>query len=66
MSPAYCLMYVHIPWDELPARGRAARKRFLPQWLAGLNNEPDMAYPDAWEPLSDEEFGYAPKKDFFK
>jgi len=57
MSPAYALMYVHIPWEDLPPRGRAVRKRFLPQWLEGLKDEPDMAYPDSWEPISDEEMG---------
>ncbi|GAB4263647.1 MAG: biosynthetic-type acetolactate synthase large subunit [Deferrisomatales bacterium] len=62
MSPAYCLMYVHIPWEELPPRGKAARRRFLPQWLPGLANEPEMTYPDAWEPLTPEEMGnYAVK-----
>ena len=66
MSPAYALMYCHIPYDEMPHRGKATRKRFLPQWFKGLENEPDMAAPDAWEPLSDDEFGYAPSKDFMK
>ncbi|MHB1128176.1 MAG: thiamine pyrophosphate-dependent enzyme [Bacillota bacterium] len=66
MSPAYCLMYVHLPYEELPYRGKAARKRFLSHWLPGLQNEPDMAFPDAWEPLTDKEFGYTPKSDLFK
>ncbi|GAW92974.1 thiamine pyrophosphate-binding protein [Calderihabitans maritimus] len=66
MGPAYCLMYAHIPYHELPYRGKAARKRFLSQWFEGLKNEPDMAFPDSWEPLTEEEFGYEPKEEFFK
>jgi thiamine pyrophosphate-dependent acetolactate synthase large subunit-like protein len=66
MSPAYCVMYTHIPYDELPSRGKAARKRFLSQWLPGLQKEPAMAFPDAWEPLTEAELGYVPKSDWFK
>ena len=66
MSPAYCLMYVHIPWVDLPPRGRAARKRFLQHWLPGLQNEPEMPFPDAWEALTEEELRYEPKNDMFK
>jgi thiamine pyrophosphate-dependent acetolactate synthase large subunit-like protein len=66
MSPAYALMYCHIPYAEMPLRGKATRKRFLSQWFKGLANEPAMATPDAWEPLTDAEYGYEPKEKFFK
>ncbi|MBI5013970.1 MAG: thiamine pyrophosphate-binding protein [Deltaproteobacteria bacterium] len=66
MSPAYALMYCHIPYAELPARGKATRKGCLTQWFKGLADEPAMPRADAWEPLTDAEFGYAPKEDLFK
>jgi thiamine pyrophosphate-dependent acetolactate synthase large subunit-like protein len=66
MSPAYCLMYVHIPYQDVPPRGRAARKRFLSHWLPGLKDETTIPFADAWEPLTEEEFGWKPVNDYFK
>ncbi|MDA8333581.1 MAG: thiamine pyrophosphate-binding protein [Peptococcaceae bacterium] len=65
-STAYCLMYAHIPYHELPTRGKAARKRFLGHWFDGLKNEPALPFPDSWEPLSEDEFGYEPREEMFK
>lgn len=66
VSPAYCLMYAHIPWEELPARGKAARKRFLGHWLKGCQNEETIPFADAWEALTEEEYGYKPVTDYNK
>lgn len=66
MSPAYCLMYAHIPFHECPARGQSARKRFLTQWLPGLETAQTRPFADAWEPLTEEEFGYKPLLDYNK
>src|SRR5680860_1485850 len=65
-SPAYALMYVHIPYDEMPQRGKAARRKMLTQWLPGLENEPEAPEWDSWEPLSEEEMGYAPTEEWMK
>lgn len=65
-SPAYALMYCHIPYAELPRRGKAARKKMLQHWFPGLKNEPDMPMGDPWEALTDDEYGYTPKEDLFK
>lgn len=66
MSPAYCLMYAHLPYHELPARGKAARRNILKRWFPKLNEEPELAFPDSWEPLSEEEFGYEPRYERFR
>lgn len=66
MGPAYCLMYAHLPYEELPARGKAARQRFLSNWFPALKDEPAIPFPDSWEPLTDEEFGYALKDEKFR
>ena len=50
---AYC--WGHIPWDELPKRGKAIRRVYhiaLPWDQAG---EPPMERPDPWEPVTEEE-----------
>ncbi|OAT81689.1 thiamine pyrophosphate-binding protein [Desulfotomaculum copahuensis] len=67
MGPAYCLMYAHLPYEELPPRGKAARQRFLSNWFPALKNEPQIPFPDSWEPLGESEFGpYIPKEKIFK
>ncbi len=66
MSPAYCLMYVHLPYHELPFRGKSARRNILRRWFPKITEEPEMAFPDSWDALTDEEFGYEPKFDKFR
>lgn len=54
-SFAYTLCSLHIPWDKLAKRGKAARRnviRFLPWDKAGV---PPMPMPDSWEPVSEDE-----------
>jgi thiamine pyrophosphate-dependent acetolactate synthase large subunit-like protein len=65
-SPAYALMYCHLPYAELPKRGKACRKKMLGSWFPGLKNEPDLPMGDPWEPLKDDEFGYEPTAPLFK
>ena len=65
-GPVYSLFYAHIPWDELPPRGKASRAAYLPHWFAGLKDEVGWKVSDPWEPLSEDEFGYAPRDDYFK
>ena len=52
---AYAACWGHIPWDELPKRGKAIRRNylFMLSWeQAGI--EPIPA-PDPWEPLKEDE-----------
>jgi thiamine pyrophosphate-dependent acetolactate synthase large subunit-like protein len=66
LGPAYALMFSHLPYDEMPRRGKASRKKNLSQWFPGLQNEPDLGPWDHWEPITQEEYGYEPKEEFFK
>lgn len=66
IGPVYSLMYVHIPWDELPLRGKHSRRCTMKGFLPALNDLPEMPIWDSWEPLQEEEFGYEPKLDYFK
>ena len=66
IGPVYSLMYVHIPWDELPLRGKHSRRSTMKGYLPALNDLPPMPPFDAWEPLKEEELGYPPKDDYFK
>lgn len=66
IGPVYSLMYVHIPWDELPMRGKHSRRSTMKGWLPKLRELPEMPIWDNWEPLKEEEFGYKPKLDYFK
>jgi len=63
---AYCLMYAHIPWDELPPRGKAARRTYLSRMFPALQELPEMKITDHWEAYTEEEMGYAPKNKDFK
>ena len=65
MSPVYTLMYAHFPYDELPPRGKAVRRHWLPGFLTGLPEEPAVTYPSAWEPLAEDELGYESRMDYF-
>lgn len=66
IGPVYSLMYVHLPWDELPFRGKHSRRSTMKGFLPALDNMPEMPVFDSWEPLTEEEFGYEPKLDYFK
>ncbi len=62
----YALYHSHIPWDELPARGKAVRLHWLRDWFSGLKDEPDMPLPDNWEPLTKEELKYEPRHEYYE
>jgi thiamine pyrophosphate-dependent acetolactate synthase large subunit-like protein len=52
---AYASSWGHIPWDELPKRGKAIRRFYhvmFPWDEAGVGPVPE---PDPWEPVSEEE-----------
>lgn len=66
IGPVYSLMYAHIPWEELPMRGKHSRRSTLKGWFPELKSLPQMPIFDSWEPLQEEEFGYEPKDDLFK
>jgi len=66
IGPVYSLMYAHIPWDELPMRGKHSRRSTLKRWFPDLDSLPPMPIFDSWEPLTEKEFGYEPKEEFFK
>lgn len=66
IGPVYSLMYAHIPWDELPMRGKHSRRSTLKRWFPELSKLPEMPVFDAWEPLTEQEFTYDPKLDIFK
>ena len=51
----YAANWGHIPWDELPKRGKAIRRNYhflLPWDEAGVKEVPQ---PDPWEPVSEDE-----------
>ena len=66
IGPVYSLMYAHIPWDELPLRGKHSRRSTLKGWFPDLQSLPEMPIFDSWEPLTDEEFGYEPRTEWSK
>jgi len=66
MGPVYSLFYAHIPWDELPVRGKHSRRSTLKGWFPKLQELPEMPIFDNWEPLKEEEFTYPCKYDMFK
>ena len=51
----YAAGWGHIPWNELPKRGKAIRRNhlFLIPW--DETDVADMPLPDPWEPLSEDE-----------
>jgi thiamine pyrophosphate-dependent acetolactate synthase large subunit-like protein len=66
IGPVYSLMYAHIPWDELPLRGKHSRRSTLKGWFPDLQSLPEMPIFDSWEPLTEEEFGYEPRTEWSK
>ncbi len=52
----YCLLWTHIPWDELPRRHKAIRRSTLSAMFAfDKYGIPAMKMPDPWEPISEDE-----------
>jgi thiamine pyrophosphate-dependent acetolactate synthase large subunit-like protein len=54
-TPLYAISMMHIPYDELPEQGKAARLHFLrnhPTWK-GLADEPEIPLADIWDPIED-------------
>lgn len=66
IGPVYSLMYAHLPWEELPMRGKHSRRSTLKRWFPELEKLPEMPIFDSWEPLTDEEYGYEPSVDWVK
>ncbi|SFQ95423.1 thiamine pyrophosphate-dependent enzyme [Desulfoscipio geothermicus] len=56
-GPVYCLMFAHLPWVDLPPRGKRARRAIWgkPGKFDGLVDLPEMTHHDHWEPLTEEE-----------
>ncbi len=56
-GPVYCLMFAHLPWCDLPERGKRARKSIWgkPNKFDGLAELSDVTHHDAWEPLTEDE-----------
>ncbi|KJS15508.1 MAG: hypothetical protein VR69_13160 [Peptococcaceae bacterium BRH_c4b] len=56
-GPVYCLMFAHLPWCDLPPRGKRARRAIWgkPGKFDGLVDLPPMTMHDSWEPLTEEE-----------
>ncbi len=51
----YGSMYVHLPWDELPKRGKASRQQNMSFYFTKLKEYPEMDIADAWDPPTEEE-----------
>jgi thiamine pyrophosphate-dependent acetolactate synthase large subunit-like protein len=66
IGPVYSLMYAHLPWEELPMRGKHSRRSTLKGWFPELKELPEMPIFDSWEALTDEEYGYEPREDWLK
>lgn len=62
----YALYHAHMPWDELPPRGKAIRLNWLRDWFPGLKDEPQVPLPDNWEPLTKEELRYEPRHEYYE
>ena len=66
IGPVYSLMYAHLPWDELPLRGKHSRRSTLKRWFPELDKLPKMPIFDSWEAVTEKEFGYESKSDWLK
>ena len=60
INPAtYSLGYVacwgHIPWEELPKRGKAVRRFYGFFWPWDEAGVPPVPEPDPWEPVTEDE-----------
>ena len=62
IGPVYSLMYAHLPWDELPLRGKHSRRSTLKRWFLELQKLPEMPIFDSWEAVTEKELGYESKK----
>jgi hypothetical protein len=47
-------------------RGKHSRRSTLKGWFPELKKLPEMPIFDSWEPLTEQEFGYEPKMEYFK
>lgn len=56
-GPVYCMCMAHLPWDEIPKAGKAARRTYLghPGLFDGLAEFPEMPLHNPWDPYTDEE-----------
>lgn len=56
-SPVYALMLQHLPWVDLPERGKRTRRAIWGRENAfkGLVDYPPMTTPDPWEPYTEDE-----------
>jgi hypothetical protein len=66
IGPVYTLMYAHLPWEELPLRGKHSRRSTLKRWFPELQKLPEMPIFDSWEAITEKEYGYEPKVDWVK
>lgn len=66
IGPVYALMYAHLPWDELPLRGKHTRRSTLKRWFPELQKLPEMPIFDSWEAITEKEYGYDPKVDWVR
>ncbi|MFO7964272.1 MAG: thiamine pyrophosphate-binding protein [Desulfobacterales bacterium] len=51
----YAAQWGHIPWNELPKRGKAIRRNFLFMLPWHETDVDEWPQPDPWEPLSEED-----------
>ena len=58
-NPGYPALWAHIPWKELPKRGKALRRfclgQLVPLFPFDQYGIPPVEPPDPWEPISEEE-----------
>ena len=52
ITPSYAVGWAHIPWDELPKRGKYIRSFYLKDLYPSI---PSIDPIDYWEPISDDE-----------
>lgn len=51
-GPVYTLCLAHLPWNEIPEAGKAARRTYWAGKFTGLQQLPEMPVRDTWEPNS--------------
>ncbi len=54
-SNAYVAGFNHIPWDDLPKRGKAMRRNYYKLFPWDEAGEPELPRPDNWAPVSEED-----------
>ena len=48
-------LYGHIPWEELPKRGKALRRFYHFEFPWDDADEPPVNAPDPWDPVRKDE-----------